>query len=121
MAITQAMKCSGLTGQLFIILITTNIMRSPERLIPFVFVNDLTVFKQAWSNIHHRCFSGNKIYRNKMVFAKLEKEKWAIMLTPVKAVKGQTQWEKSGTKQLINFFQELYLRYVNLLSFYSIG
>ena len=43
------------------------------------------------------------------------------MLTPVKAVKGQTQWEKSGTKQLINFFQELYLRYVNLLSFYSIG
>ena len=75
-----------------------------ELLITLASVNDLPVFKQAWSNIHHRCFFGDKIYHNKMFFAELEKEKGSIMLTPVKAVKGQTQWEKQWNKAADKLF-----------------
>lgn len=54
-------------------------------------VNDLTVFKEAWSTKEDRCFFGDKIYQNKEFFAELEKEKKSVMMTPVKAVKGECQ------------------------------
>jgi len=67
-------------------------------------VNDLSVFKQAWSNIVDRCFFGDKIYFNKEFFAELEREKGSVMLTPVKAVKGQTEMEKQWNKAADDLF-----------------
>jgi len=67
-------------------------------------VNDLSVFKQAWSNIFDRSFFGDKIFSNKEFFAELEKEKGSIMLTPVKAVKGQTEIEKKRNKAADDLF-----------------
>jgi len=67
-------------------------------------VNDLTVFKEAWSDITDRCFWGDKIYHNKEFFEKLNKEKNSVMLTPVKAVKGQTKWEKQFNKAADDLF-----------------
>jgi len=67
-------------------------------------VNDLTVFKQAWSNISERCFFGDKIYSNKEFFTALENEKGSVMLTPVKAIKGQTEVEKQWDKAADDLF-----------------
>ena len=67
-------------------------------------VNDLSVFKQAWSNIADRCFFGDKIYFNKEFFVELEKEKNSAMLTPVRAVKGQTEAEKQWDRAADNLF-----------------
>jgi hypothetical protein len=67
-------------------------------------VNDLTVFKEAWSNISDRCFFGDKIYFNKGFFTELEIEKGSVMLTPVKAVKGQTEAEKQWNKAADDLF-----------------
>ena len=63
----------------------------PEQLLitPASF-NALSVFKQAWSGITNRCFWGDKIYHNMEFFEQLKTEKKSIMLTPIKAVKGQT-------------------------------
>ncbi len=67
-------------------------------------VNDLSVFKEAWSGITNRCFWGDKIYHNQEFFEKLGTEKQSIMLTPVKAVKGQTNWEKQFNKAADDLF-----------------
>ena len=67
-------------------------------------VNDLYVFKESWSNIFDRCFFGDKIYNNKAFFAELEREKGSVMLTPVKAVKGQTEAEKQWNKAADDLF-----------------
>jgi hypothetical protein len=67
-------------------------------------VNDLTVFKEAWSNISDRCFFGDKIYFNKDFFTELEREKGSVMLTPVKSVKGQTEEEKQRNKAADDLF-----------------
>jgi hypothetical protein len=56
--------------------------------------NDLNVFKNAWSGIANRHFFGDKIYSDKDFFHKLKDEKNSTMYTPVKAVKGQSDWEK---------------------------
>ena len=69
-------------------------------------VNDLSVFKEAWSNITDRCFFGDKIYSNKDFFAELEKEKKSVMLTPVKAVKGQTEVEKQRNRAADDLFSK---------------
>ncbi len=69
-------------------------------------VNDLSVFKGAWSNITDRCFFGDKIYFNKEFFTELEKQKNSIMLTPVKAVKGQTEMEKQRNKAADDLFSK---------------
>jgi hypothetical protein len=55
------------------------------------YVNDLSVFKQVWSTKEDRFFFGNKSYQNKGFFSDFEKEKNAVMMTPVKAVKGECQ------------------------------
>lgn len=67
-------------------------------------VNDLAVFKQAWYNIANRYFYGDKIYYNREFFAELENEKKSVMLTPVKAVKGQTEIEKQRNKAADDLF-----------------
>ena len=61
-------------------------------------VNDLTVFKQAWSMKENRCFFGDKIYQNKEFFSDFEKEKNSVILTPVKAVKGEYQQIRNRDK-----------------------
>ena len=80
---------------------TKNKLPFPEQLlITPASVNDLTVFKQAWSDISDRCFFGDKIYCNREFFHELEKKNKSVMLTPVKAVKGQAevlkQWDKAA-------------------------
>jgi Transposase DDE domain len=61
-------------------------------------VNDLTVFKEAWSEKTNRNFFGDKIYINEDFFSELEQEKNSIMMTPVKAIKGQCQQLKNRDK-----------------------
>lgn len=67
-------------------------------------INDLYVFKEAWSGIINRCFFGDKIYCNKEFFDHVEADKNSTMLTPVKAVKGQTDWEKQFNKAADDLF-----------------
>ncbi|MCP4018006.1 MAG: transposase [Delftia sp.] len=67
-------------------------------------VNDLSVFKEAWSDILDRYFFGDKIYFNKEFFTNLEKQKGSVMLTPVKAVKGQTEVKKQWNKAADDLF-----------------
>lgn len=66
--------------------------------------NDLYVFKDSWSIIYDRCFFGDKIYSNKDFFAELENQKGSVMLTPVKAVKGQCEAEKQRNKAADDLF-----------------
>ena len=67
-------------------------------------VNDLTVFKEAWSSKTNRCFFGDKIYINQEFFSDLEKEKKSIMMTPVKGVKGECQENKNRDKAADDLF-----------------
>ena len=67
-------------------------------------VSDLTVFKQAWSDIPDRCFFGDKIYFNREFFHEIERKNKSIMLTPVKAVKGQAEVLKKRDKAANELF-----------------
>ena len=67
-------------------------------------VSDLTVFKQAWSDIPDRCFFGDKIYFNREFFHEIERKNKSIMLTPVKAVKGQAEVLKKRDKAANDLF-----------------
>lgn len=67
-------------------------------------VNDLVVFKEAWSDITDRNFFGDKIYQNHDFFSNLEREKNSIMMTPVKAIKGQCQELKNRDKAANDLF-----------------
>jgi hypothetical protein len=49
-------------------------------------VNDLTVFKEAWSEKTNRNFFGDKINNKEDFFSKLEQEKNSIVMTPIKGV-----------------------------------
>jgi len=69
-------------------------------------VNDLYFFKEASSGIAGRCFWGDKIYHNKDFFEKLEAERGSIMFTPVKSVKGQTEWDKQFNKAADDLFSK---------------
>lgn len=51
-------------------------------------VNDLTLFKEAWSEKENRTFFGDKIYNSTSFFANMKDKFNSEMLTPVKAVKG---------------------------------
>lgn len=54
-------------------------------------VNDLSLYKQAWSEIKDRVFFGDKIYNNKDFFTNMKDKFNSEMLTPVKAVKGMSE------------------------------
>lgn len=62
--------------------------------------NDLNLFKQAWGGIDNRMFFGDKIYIDTEYFQQLGNSHNSFMLTPVKAVKGQSgslkQWDKAA-------------------------
>jgi hypothetical protein len=67
-------------------------------------VNDLTVFKEAWSEKTNRNFFGDKIYNNLDFFTELEQEKKSIMMTPIKGIKVQCQEIKSRDKAANDLF-----------------
>lgn len=62
--------------------------------------NDLSVFKQAWGDIiSDRVIYGDKIYSDFEYFNADKKQRQHIeMLTPVKAVKGQSEQQKQWDK-----------------------
>jgi hypothetical protein len=66
--------------------------------------NDLNVFKQAWSNIENRTFYGDKIYLNEEFFSQIEIDIKSIMLTPVKGIKNQSEWEKQFNRAANDLF-----------------
>ncbi len=68
--------------------------------------NDLTAFKQIWGNtISNRTIFGDKIYSDFEYFNNERKQKQNIeMLTPVKAVKGQSEQERQRNKAYNDLF-----------------
>ena len=68
--------------------------------------NDLTVFKNAWEGIEDRTFYGDKIYCNVDYFNNLTTSKNSIMLTPIKGVKNQSEWEKNFDRAYNDLFSK---------------
>jgi hypothetical protein len=68
--------------------------------------NDLTVFKNAWEGIEDRTFYGDKIYHNVDYFNNLTSSKNSIMLTPIKGVKNQSEWEKNFDRAYNELFSK---------------
>lgn len=68
--------------------------------------NDLTVFKDYWSDIEHRTFWGDKIYIKHDYFENLKLTCKSEMLTPVKAVKGQAESLKQRNKAADDLFSK---------------
>lgn len=68
--------------------------------------NDLNVFKSAWENIENRTFFGDKIYHNVDYFNNLISSKNSMMLTPVKGIKNQSDWEKQFDKAHNDLFSK---------------
>lgn len=66
--------------------------------------NDLNVFKQDWANIPNRTFFGDKIYNDVDFFENLAINNNAVMLTPVKGVKGQPEVIKQRDKAANDLF-----------------
>ncbi len=66
--------------------------------------NDLNVFRNAWSNIENRTFYGDKIYHDHDFFQHLSFTKNSIMMTPVKGVKNQSEWEKHHDRAANDLF-----------------
>lgn len=78
-------------------------------------VNDLSLYKEAWSRIEYRTFFGDKIYNDTAFFQNMNNKFNSEMLTLVKAVKVTTDvlkkfdracndlysWAVSKTRQLI--------------------
>lgn len=54
-------------------------------------VNDLSLYKEAWSHIPDRTFFGDKIYNDRDFFSEVFENRRSEMLTPVKAVKGMPE------------------------------
>ena len=77
---------------------------SEEIQITHASVNDLTVFKEVWSEKTNRNFFGDKIYNNLDFFTELEQEKNSIMMTPIKGIKGQCQEIKNRDKDANDLF-----------------
>jgi hypothetical protein len=68
--------------------------------------NDLNVFKNAWECIEDRTFYGDKIYHNVDYFNNLTSSKNSIMLTPIKGVKNQSEWEKNFDRAYNDLFSK---------------
>ena len=68
--------------------------------------NDLTAFKQIWGDyIYDRTLFGDKIYSDFEYFNQQKQENQNIqMLTPVKAIKGQSEIEKQRNKAYNDLF-----------------
>ena len=68
--------------------------------------NDLNVFKMDWSSISHRIFFGDKIYNDKDWFDTFKKQHGSIMLTPIKAVKGECQHIRQRDRAYNDLFSQ---------------
>ena len=68
--------------------------------------NDLNVFKNAWEDIENRTFYGDKIYHNVDYFDNLTSSKNSIMLTPIKGIKNQSEWEKQFDRAYNDLFSK---------------
>ena len=68
--------------------------------------NDLNVFRNAWSHLENRTFFGDKIYHDYDFFERLFATQHAVMMTPVKAVKGQSEWEKQHDRAANDLFSK---------------
>jgi len=67
----------------------TNKLPHPEQIIfTPASVNDLALYKEAWSEIEDRTFFGDKIYNDTNFFQNMNATFNSEMLTPIKAVKG---------------------------------
>jgi hypothetical protein len=64
-------------------------------------VNDVSVFKEAWSGIENKTFWGNKIY---FLNEYMLKHQNSEMLSPVKAVKGMPEVIKQRIKATNDLF-----------------
>jgi hypothetical protein len=60
--------------------------------------NDLTAFKENWSQIPDRIFYGDKIYHDNHWFRDYQEQYCSQMLTPVKGVKGMVDRLKQFDK-----------------------
>jgi hypothetical protein len=67
---------------------------------------DLNLFKESWSNIKNTIFFGDKIYCDKDFFSKLEMDKNSNMLTPVKGIKGYSDWDKNHDRAANDLFSK---------------
>lgn len=67
-------------------------------------VNDVTVFKEAWSGIDNRTFWGDKIYFVNELNEHMLKHQNSEMFTPVKAVKGMPEEIKQRIKDANDLF-----------------
>ena len=61
-------------------------------------VNDVTVFKEAWSEIENRTFWGDKIYFVKDLNQQMKENLNSEMMSPVKAIKGMSLEMKQKLK-----------------------
>lgn len=67
-------------------------------------VNDVTVFKEAWSEIKHRTFFGDKIYFVRDLNDYMLKHHNSETLAPIKAVKGMPEVIKQRIKAADDLF-----------------
>ena len=67
-------------------------------------VNDITVYKQAWSYIENRTFFGDKIYMDHDLNQQMIIKQNSEMYTPVKGVKGMTDIIKMRLKAADDLF-----------------
>lgn len=67
-------------------------------------VNDINVYKDAWSEIFGRMFFGDKIYLNHDFNEEVKSKYNSQMFTPVKAVKGMTDIIKQRIKAADDLF-----------------
>ena len=68
--------------------------------------NDLNVFRNTWSNIENRTFFGDKIYHDHDFFERGFLTNNAVMLTPFKSIKGQSEWEKQHDRAANDLFSK---------------
>lgn len=67
-------------------------------------VNDITVYKQAWSTIENRTFFGDKIYMDHDLNQQMILKQNSEMYTPVKGVKGMSDLIKMRLKAADDLF-----------------
>ncbi len=73
--------------------------------------NDLTIYKENWSELENRTFFGDKIYQNKAFFKAVKQNCNSQMLTPVKYSKGVSDTIKKFNKAA----DELYSKAVSTI------
>jgi len=74
-------------------------------------VNDITVYKQAWSTIENRTFFGDKIYMDHDLNQQMVIEQNSEMYTPVKGVKGMPDIMKDRLKAADDLFSTAVSRF----------